>query len=358
MRPMPRRTSLAAAALLATCVHSPRATAESPSPPHSLGGFPVCEASAVVAIPCGSSTCWLVGDNEVRDALFLYPMRADGSPDPAGRRRVAIDALLAPRKEISDIEALARRADGEVLTYASHSRNKRCERKKKRRAYLGLRLPASMSAEAALPGPTGFVSRNLKEGWTGVFPANPSGTLGALRRSVLEAEQVAAAGDCSATLDVEGAVAIPGPGADQVWLGLRAPLLDANAVIVRHDLAAGQLHWVDARRVDTGGAGIRGLAWAEGPDAGWVYGLSPSARGGVETGFGVWRFPAGRLTGRAADPIETRHVAQVASRSEGIAIWQSEKGPVALVVQDGDEGPSSGRCAVEATYQLVPLDGR
>ncbi len=287
-----------------------------------VGGAPVCEASAVLALPCpddAAKRCLLIGDNEVRDRLFLYPLGALG-PDASLRRPLRIDT------ELSDIEALARTRDGEVLVYGSHSRNNRCERRANRRLFLGLRLTAGGVSPGSVPLVTTSIGADAKE----LFGSSPSGVLARVASAFTRGEEAADRGDCAQTLDIEGAVVV----GDDVWLGLRRPLVDGHAAIVRHDVRSRRLRFDDARLLDVRGNGVRGLTFHEGD----VYGLSRGV---------LWRFPASALESSGSIPVE--HVADVPPNSEGVAIHEGR----AIVVQDGVEG--SPACEVDSHYVVVPL---
>lgn len=330
--------------------------------PRSLGGAPVCEASAIVRVECPGrgGSCWLVGDDEVRSRLFLYQMEPDGSPRVASRLAVDLAEVLEPKKRLSDVEALARLRDGEVLVYGSHSPDKDCKAKAARRRYVGLRLGGSAGEPQALPGRVALVRSAKELRWSDVLGVAPDGVLGRLDAVARATELAADSGDCADAWDVEGATAIPHASGDDVWLGLRRPLLGEDGVLVRHDVAAGALRAVEARTVATGGAGIRALGYdrdARAEGGGWVYGLSPPPRGSTDEAFRLWRFPAAALAQPAAThavAIET--VASVAPRSEGVALAIGSGGRVAVIVQDGKRGPSdTSPCEVDSTFELIPL---
>jgi hypothetical protein len=82
----------------------------------------------VVQVPCPQTNgqCLLVGDNENDTAVFLYPITAKGVNSKA-QTAFTIGGL-----EIGDIEAIAKIAEDRVLIMGSHSRNTKCEVKKKR----------------------------------------------------------------------------------------------------------------------------------------------------------------------------------------------------------------------------------
>jgi hypothetical protein len=286
----------------------------------------VCEASAALVGPCpaaAASACLLVGDNEVRDRLFLYRLpggRGPAGPDASSRRPVPLDV------ELSDIEALARTGDSGVIVYGSHSRNRHCKNRANRRLFVELRLTADGPARAVAPA----VSTPVGVSGAELFGASPAGVLAQVAAAFTRAEQAAERGDCSQTLDIEGAVRV----GDDVWLGLRRPLVDGHAAIVRHDPRQPSLRFEDARLLDLQGHGVRGLDLHEG----FVYGLSGGA---------LWRFPSSALASSA--PIAVEPVADVSLHSEGVAIHDDH----AIVVQDGKQGSTA--CKLDASYSVVPL---
>jgi len=94
--------------------------------PRTLGKYPVCEPSAVVQIPCPNSNgdCLLVGDNETKKSLFLYPIKL-GKLEATVQKELSLGGT-----EISDIEAITELGDNGVLIFGSYSRNSQCEIKK------------------------------------------------------------------------------------------------------------------------------------------------------------------------------------------------------------------------------------
>lgn len=354
MWPMAWCLTIAAFASLAGSAAGPR---------RDLGGAPLCEASAVVRVPCPAredADCLLVGDNEIRDRLFLFETEADGSPRVASRRAIEIGHLLGADRQLSDLEALARLSDGELLAYGSHSRNKDCKIRRKRRRFLGLRLRQTGQGVVAVAGRVPLTSAGAGLDWRDPFGPQPSGTLARLQAAVLAADAAADAGDCRQAFDLEAAVVVPRRTGDEVWLGLRAPLVGDDAVLVRHERSASALRFVEARRVATGGTGIRALTRASSPNGGWLYGLSPAAGGEEDREFRLWRFQEAQLaSGDASRAIPIESVSFVASRSEGVAVVRRGAATVAIVVQDGKQGATPSTCDTNASYQLLrlPEDG-
>jgi hypothetical protein len=99
--------------------------------PVTLGKYPVCEPSAAVKVTCPESgeNCLLVGDNEQKKAVFLYPVSSK-------ELELTNQTQLSLEKKISDIEAIAKLDNNKVLIFGSHSRNSKCEVKPKRQRFL------------------------------------------------------------------------------------------------------------------------------------------------------------------------------------------------------------------------------
>lgn len=333
------------------------------SRPHYLGGHPLCEASAALWIPCpddGTRTCLLVGDNELRHSLYAIPF--DGHRlDVANRTCLNIKPLLSDEDEfqLSDIESLTVLGSGEVLVYGSHSRNKRCERSKKRRRYLGIRLENG----AAVAGEVKLERTKKSFKLEDAFPPDAGGALKALRQAVKEAEEEAERldeemGDAEChfaeSLNVEGAAAIPGPSGDEVWLGLRAPLVDGKAALIRHEKGLKKFSFDKARLVDLDGWAIRDLTYARG----WIWGLAGPVPDDAVSLFKLWRFRVAELGGEGA--IEVEYLTEVPNSAEGLAIW----GDSAVVIMDGDQlkdppdepcvesGPED-MCKTDASYVVL-----
>jgi hypothetical protein len=231
----------------------------------------LCEASAALVAPWSSSLV-LVADNEVDDRLFAFARE--------GNQLVYRHALPLPRGgRPHDTEALAA-VGGQLLVVGSHGPSKRGEPKPKR-ARMALYAPE---------GPQGPL--RLVRGLDG------AAVLDAARRDPArcpellftrppppQAERVCLT--LAATPpQIEGAVAVTGTAAKspRVWLGLRTPLVDGSAILLR--LAAGldALRFDAVALVDLGGRGIRELA----PAGEFVAGIAGARSDGV-SGSRLWR---------------------------------------------------------------------
>ena len=311
--------------LLMTLFLPPLMSEARPKLPH-LGGYPLCEASAAVWIPClhdAATTCLLVGDNEQRQTLFSIPF--DGHRLEVDKRQaVDMTPVLSPDDddELSDLEALTILGSGEVLMYGSHSRNQACERKAARRRYVSMRLQPPTVVAGAIEVVRTKKTFDLAK----AFPDDAMGDLQMVRETI-KATEANADTQCEGAFNVEGAVALPGASDDEVWVGLRAPLVDGKAVLVRHKAGLKALEFDAARFVDLDGWGIRDLTYARG----WVWGLSGPVADDEETSFRLWRFRVNAFAHKKV--IEVEPIGKVPNGAEGLAIW----GHVAVVLMDGSE---------------------
>lgn len=176
-----------------------------------------------------------MADNEVHEQLFLF--RESGTRlVPAGT--IAMPARNRPR----DIEALAN-VQGELLVIGSHSARKNGSRSPKRHRMRWLRYrEGALEEVSASDASNSDLGAHCVDHLFGDPP--PEG-----------AERVCAVLQANpSVLNIEGAVT---DGNGRQWLGLRAPLVDGRAVMLR--LAARGLNADKVVLVDLGGAGIREL---------------------------------------------------------------------------------------------------
>ena len=324
-----------------------------------LGSHPLCEASAGTFVACerGDGHCLLVADNEVRDRLFRF--RVDGK-DVVSRSQHAVelghllDAFDDDRGELSDIEGLASYADGRVLALGSHSRNTRCALRPTRRRLLHMHIGLDGRASS------GIANQSPAHHCESLFIAKvQSGSL--VRRVCARIEKAeAAAGRAAAKkkkkrraacdkalpLNAEGVVAIRrDTGRVETWVGLRAPLVDGKAVLLR--LAADEAHFRfdGAALIDLGGRGVRELAFARGR----VWGIAGPPADSSAT-FRLWQAPAAALLPGAR--LSAVIVMKLPTSSEGLAI----RGKRAFVLVDGDSGGKrTTQCKKPARYTVVNL---
>ena len=311
-----------------------------------LERYPVCEPSAALAVPCrngGGATCAWVGDNEQSAALFQYTIDADGRLAPAEPFEVSLGD--AP---VGDIEALASDAGG-VLAIGSHSRKNSCASDQER---IGIvRLAGDPVQATRIAGAAGFDDRKnaCETRWLVLGEDAPAAAL-SLRRdfcaAIAAAEREARPGDPSscagATLNIEGAVSVPDArGAERLWVGLRAPLVQGLGVLLRTaPVKPGnkRLGFDGIALVDLRGKGVRELTRS----AGFVWGIAGSAADSQDASV-LFRVRTERL--ESGNVIgDTRFVdgAVLPPTAEGLIVQPEARR--AIVVLDGDLGKAAGSC--------------
>jgi hypothetical protein len=327
-----------------------------------LPEFPVCEASAIAGHSCataGTTRCVLVGDNEEEGTLFEYTLGPSGlaSKSPTWKRKLP--------DEVEDIEALTR-LDGDVIVVGSHGRKKDCSRDEERlrilRARSGSGADLTSVAKIRLEDPKRWAERlgacakdliRLPDGASAEQIALRDGVC----RAITQAE--AAAGEkelpksdeegrakCTATFNVEGALVLADDaGKERLWLGLRAPLFEKQAILLRvADLASSDegVRFDGVATVDLGGRGIRELA----ADADWIYGIAGTMADGDSST--LWRAAATDLKSGVRIASVHTFVSGLPGGAEGLFV-QSPPGQ-ALIVIDGEK---DGTTCIEPARQVV-----
>lgn len=330
-----------------------------------LDGYPLCEASAALAVPCSSDperSCVWIADNEDAGQIFEYARDARGLLEKSPTWTIRLEGAA-----VGDAEALARSGDS-VLVFGSHSRRSDCTRAKKRLRVARVPLGAGPRPEATLVARSGegdWASR-LADCTSELLPVAGDGAPADLARRVCAAIRAAeeaadaASGkeDCPGeAFNIEGAASIPAPRdgggrESRVWLGLRGPLVDGKAVLLRVaplDASSGRLAFDGVALLDLRGHGIRELA----PDGGWLWGISGTVRDSTEPS---------RLFRVALASIEngaTLWDAQFSNQTlppsaEGLVLEPGARR--ALVVVDGGTDDEARRCDPVAQQLLLPVD--
>lgn len=314
-----------------------------PVPPRSdtplLGAAPFCEPSATVPSPWHPGRT-IVADNELHGELYTFALEAGRLVDP---RPLEMASKSKPR----DIEALTVVGD-QLLVFGSHSRNWLCEPRPKRQRSRLMRyepeddelahvrlIDAAPSWSAAAASPTSCVSTLFVE----------SSPLAERFCQVFVEAEHHVIGDpeveyCPA-LNIEGAVTLEG----RVWIGLRAPLVDGQAVLLRLESGLERFRFDAIALVDLNGRGVRELALHEGVM--WaIAGPTDDTRApfllrALET------LPGPELT------LTSTEKAQLPTSSEGLVF----DGDHVIVVIDGAEGEDDDRpCDVPAGQERVRLE--
>jgi hypothetical protein len=325
----------------------------------TLGRFPLCEASSALLVTCpgGDGECLLVGDNEQGKELYLFPVQ-DQKLDSDAQR--AFGLHLGDDKELSDIEALAGISGDEILVFASHSRNTKCEVKPKRRQFGKVSLSKAQTSVVDTKKITCehlFGNRALdapmKAACAAIEAADEKATQIDVAMKARKITEDVAKADCDAVnaYNAEGAVAIHTPKGAEVWIGLRAPLLPAHPSQPEKKHLAILLHMKDLTAytfdrvafLDLGGRGVRDLS----SDATsiWVIAGPPEDR---TEPFELRRIRKSALD--EAQVIDSERIRALPPSSEGLAI----SGKTAYVVIDGDTGKDE-LCKEPARHAIVSL---
>jgi hypothetical protein len=340
--------------LVSMLVAAPEAKAQKP-----LEGFPVCEPSAAVRVPCGpvGTSCLLVGDNEESKDLYLYRIQqASLKPMPESDFRVPLGGA---KDEVSDIEAMASSGPGEILIFGSHGRDRSCNAEGKRRRFLRARF-----ADGKLEALGGGIVKSKKISCERLFGDSLQGGVmqavcTAIDSAEQEAEEVAARRketkdkdraqvECeqASPFNLEGAVAVQQGGRNRVWAGLRSPLVEfgngANKAVLLGMADSGQFEFNAAALLDLGGRGVRELA----ESGEWIWGIAGPAQSG-NAPFSLWRFRKSELKDGAV--ITPELVRRLPDSSEGLV----PDGDKFWVLTDGGRGKE--RCTQIPEHFSTPL---
>lgn len=322
----------------------------------TLGQFPLCEASAAAVLPFpGATGTWLVvGDNEVNDKLFRFSVE-NGTVAPDAEQ---VDIALNNSAHVADIEGFAPLPPDRLLVWGSHSRDRKCNAEDARRRFVALQLSNNdvLTGQAVQSGP--IRSDTLLAGvkgdtavWKAVGTAiddaekRASDIENDLSANRISKEQAKYACNHSGAFNSEGAVAVPASHGQDVWIGLRAPLLPIHplrpeardlAILLRlDDLTAFRAN--RAALLDLDGRGVRDLALA----GDWVYVIAGPSEDRSE------RFQLRRFNRTALDEdgvIATEFVAWLPTSSEGLAFFAARR----FVVIDGDKGNGKNGACLES----------
>jgi hypothetical protein len=316
--------------------------------PRTLGKYPVCEPSAVVRIPCPNSDGdrLLVGDNETKESLFLYPITSNNLEATVQKE------LSLGGTEISDIEAITELGKNRILIFGSHSHNSQCEIKKNRQRF----LQAQVLSESIKPISNAIQTDKINS--QTLFTPEALKTnkmLQVVAQAIDEAEKSAdlAQGDRKAcqkanAFNVEGAVAVSQGGvASEVWLGLRSPLISAEgkawaALLKLKNLDRYQFEQVVL--LDLGGRGIRELT----KEGNSIWGIAGGPEDGKDN-FVLWKLPIGKLKPNVK--VHPEIVQALPASSEGLAIVEKK----AYILIDGDSGKSGSNCQIPGKFIEIPL---
>ncbi len=307
----------------------------------------LCEPSAAVLAPWDSGLV-LVGDNEARKQLYAFSVTADGL-----QFREAVDIPKEGGKRPRDIEALAALNDGSLLIVGSHSRKRRCETAKKRQRMVmvkqgddgALDAERFFNSQAVMKEAMESEESCLRVLFTDPIPAHAD----TVCRALVAADQLAdgaSPSDCMA-FNIEGAV---GLSSDRIWIGLRSPLVDRRAIMLRLTPGHDEFRFDHAILADLGNRGIRELS--QGGSRRRIWGLAGPEidRSGP---FRLWHIPSDDLASHdtIAGIMDERNLP---TSSEGLVVLEDR----AVVLIDGiaATGDAEGTsCEVRGRYYELPL---
>ncbi len=327
----------------------PAAPACTVGPGEVLGSAPLCEASAARVAPWDPATV-LVADNEVHGRLFAFAVDSKGRLTRP--RELKIEA--GDHGPVKDIEALVPVGD-RLLLVGSHSRNKRCCPKKKRRrmqllAHRGGRLEVVQALKMGNDKWSGRM-KSAAACASKLFTksVDAHALVGKVCAALVAADERGRCGckgpDCPGchTLNIEGAVAVSG----RIWIGLRAPLVSGKAALLRLAPLGKRLRFDAAALLDLGGQGVRELA----PGGARVWGIAGPPLDSPAC-FELWSLEAAGLRhGATLTPDKRRW--PLPTSSEGLVV----RGGKALVLVDGAEG-DGGTCAQPSRQYVVDVSSR
>jgi hypothetical protein len=281
----------------------------------------VCEASGMLATETkpGNATL-LVADDEESAHLFRFTWGAEGV-------RAAGTLELPRRARPSDIEALTR-APGTLFVVGSHSVSKKGRLAKRARV---------VELEHSHAGAKDESVRLLRDRQHADWLALAQGDVQRCGALFVEGARAAMPALCPAlAINVEGAFV---DAERRLWLGLRAPLVEGRATLLRvRDEGPG---FDRSAFVDVGGHGVRDLAL----DEGTLFLLTGPTSDRAEPGR-LYAIESTRVTtgGRSAAgelPLV------LPERSEGLAVTSTHF----LVVTDGERA-SADACKTPSTLHV------
>ena len=309
-----------------------------------LGEYPLCEPSAVVKITCpnGNGDCLLVGDNEINDALFVYPVNS-GKLQSEQQQELSLEDV-----KISDIEAIASLANNQFLIVGSHSRNSRCETKTKRQRWVQARISDDsiqpINEVVQTPKIDSQILFNEED-------INSDKIIQAVAKAIDNAEQAANSAEgsrqaCSTTnhFNIEGAVAIDNNSAEpSIWMGMRSPIValeGKNLAILLHLKEIDNYQFDRVALLDLGGRGIRELTlWQN-----YLWGIAGGPEDGLDN-FVLWQLPIDVLESETV--IEPTIIRSLPPSSEGLVFVDSNTAYTAI---DGDIGDSDNSCSISGKF--------
>jgi hypothetical protein len=289
--------------------------------------------------------------------VFEYTADANGKLTPTPHFEIKLGDT-----EVGDIESLVQDEHG-VLVIGSHSRKSDCtEDTNHNRVAVARVRPHPLRAELVATS-QGWEDRLTRcdSAWVKLADPQPGERVSQLRgdfcAAIAAAENSAKenAGDkarCAGdVMNVEGAVAVPdAESKPRIWLGLRAPLVNKQAVLLRVaplNETKQRLTFDGIATIDLGGKGIRELTMSDG----WIWGIAGCVPD-CNDRSGLWRVKADALTsGAAITSVEFVNGGELPPSAEGLVIQRAKERAIVLV--DGDKGKD--HCTTAAQQLTVTL---
>lgn len=319
-----------------------------------LGKYPLCEASAAIELPCPKhpdETCLWVADNESKKDLFQFRATskslqgAEQQPIPLG-------------DPLEDAEALARSGD-EVYVIGSHGRKSKCGREESRQRIVRVSTDASGNATSAV------VAKAGEKEWSDRLAACATDLLRVAAADAPLAAQVcdaiakaeksadASPPSCVDVFNIEGAAMLSDAkdGKPRLWVGLRAPLVDGKAILLRVaslEPSGEPVSFDGVALLELRGRGIRELTLA----GDRVFGIAGSVEDSEKPSF-LFRLPASDVVSGALVTDVQMSSRPLPPSAEGLVIEGCDR---ALIVVDGNKDKDAKRCAPGAQQLVVPLD--
>ncbi len=276
----------------------------------------IYEPSAIQQLPDGR---FLVVEDEKEHPFSLFSIRSDGSIESRPAIRESDDTL----GKLDDLEGLALDAAGNLYAITSHSRTGDGDDKISRNKLVRLRIEGDRIVAPA-------VVMDLKSRLTAAHPV------------------LAAAADIrdvknDGGLNIE-ALEID-PDTQHLLIGLRSPLVDDRAIVVRVENPAAMFGAGEPPRVssvletlDLGGHGMRGMSWVP-VLGGYLVSSGPVAREQVQFRLWFWR-------GRHGVPAQAVNVPGLSGfeHTEGITPALLD-GQQRIVIVSDDGSRETGRYA-------------
>ncbi|BAU63806.1 hypothetical protein STA3757_11740 [Stanieria sp. NIES-3757] len=319
-----------------------------PTLAEELGAYPFCEPSALIKINCPNQdgNCLLVGDNEVNDSVFVYPIDSEKFNSDT-QQIIAFDNF-----KIKDLEAIASLNNHQLILFGSHSRNTKCSVKKSRKRFVVAEIVRNRLK------PLKQVEAKFKLNSQKLFSKdiiNQNKIIQAVSQAIDSAEQAADLAEGNFELcqqinsfNIEGVVAISNSSnTNNVWVGLRSPLVkfqEKNWAILLHLKNLNQFQFDVVALLDLQGRGIRELTF----NNNFIWGIAGGPEDDLDNFF-LWNFPVELL--QANPTIEPKIIKSLPSFVEGLAIVDSK----AYFVIDGDLGDSNSQCQIPGKYQIINL---